>query len=251
MIAALLIDDEPNANGLLKAIIENRFPQVVIITATVSSVQEARKVLLSEKIDLVFLDIQMPEENGFELFNYFPNPTFDVIFVTAYDQYAIQAFKHSAFDYLLKPIDPDLLGETLQRYLPKNNSAKLQKEQIQLLNTYITNIEEGKKFMYFNTATGFERLLVSSILYIEAAQNYCDIHKKDGTKIVASQPLKVIEERLPDSLFFRIHKSFIIALDAIVRYNKKEKKVILVNATSVEVSYRREQEFLKKIFEKS
>src|SRR5690606_33122177 len=142
--------------------------------------------------DLVFLDIQMPEENGFELFKYFPNPTFDVIFVTAYDQYAIQAFKHCTFDYLLKPIDKESLNDTLQRYLQKDESEKLQREQIQLLKTYLKNIEEGRKHIYFNTVTGFERLLINSIIYIKAEKNYSEIHKICGSKLVVSQPLKTI-----------------------------------------------------------
>src|SRR5690606_6140038 len=113
MIYTLLVDDEPHANGLLKTTIENFFSGTAVVIAIASSIQDAKSILLSNKIDLVFLDIQMPEENGFELFKYFPNPTFDVIFVTAYDQYAIQAFKHCTFDYLLKPIDKESLNDTL------------------------------------------------------------------------------------------------------------------------------------------
>ncbi|HZW76706.1 MAG TPA: response regulator [Flavobacteriaceae bacterium] len=137
MIKALLIDDEPHANALLKTLLERYFSDILEVIATAPSIRDARLILSEQEVNLVFLDIQMPEENGFSLFNYFPEPSFDVIFTTAYDNFAIQAFKYSAFDYLLKPMDKESLNETLQRYLSKKTILRYQKEQIELLRSYI------------------------------------------------------------------------------------------------------------------
>lgn len=250
MIRALLIDDEHHANGLLKAMIENQFSHLVKVEGTAATIQEARQILFAKKIDLVFLDIKMPEENGFELFTYFPNPTFDVIFVTAFDHYAIQAFKYSAFDYLLKPINRHILDKTLQRYLSQKTVVSLQKEQIALLQNYIENVEEGKKRMLFHTATGVELPLVNSILYFKASGNYCDVYIKGGLKFVVTQSLKGVEDRLPESLFIRTHKSFVVAINAVLRYDRNKKCAVLSDDSRVDVSYRRETIFLKTVLEK-
>lgn len=251
MIQVLLIDDEPHANALLQKLIEDKFSSAVNVVATVNSLQEARAILITQQIDLIFLDIHLPEENGFQLFEYFPEPKFDVIFVTAYDQYAIEAFKYGAFGYLLKPIDPELLEEMINRNLFKKESLRLRKEQIEILHSYITGIEEGKKRIFFPTVDGYELPKVSSIVYVKAAQNYSEIFFEDNTKLIVSQSLKEVHKRLPKTMFIRVHKSYIVAMDAIIRYNKKEKEVVLTNGDKVDVSYRQEQNFLNRIFEKS
>lgn len=250
MIKVLLVDDEPRANALLKLLIENNFSTMFSVIGAVQSIQEARSLILENKIDLVFLDIHMPEENGFSMFKYFPNPTFDVIFTTAFDRYAIQAFKYSAFDYILKPIDEVLLNKTLQRYLSKKTVFRMQNEQISLLKNYIEQVEQGKKRIFFNTLSGFELPFVKDILYIQAAGNYSEVYLKGNKKIVVSQLLRSIEDRLPQSLFFRTHKSYIVALSAVVSYDKKVKTAQLTDGSTLEVSYRRENEFLERVLEK-
>jgi|SRR5690606_6835710 len=182
MIKALLIDDEPHANALLKIIIEKNFSTLITVSGMAQSIQEARVILMEKQIDLVFLDIHMPEENGFTLFNYFPSPTFDVIFTTAFDKYAIQAFKYSAFDYLIKPLDKEALGETIERYLSKKTILRLQKEQISLLSSYINRSEKGNKRIFFNTIDGIEMPFIKDILYIKASGNYSEIYNKYGKK---------------------------------------------------------------------
>ncbi|WP_339848338.1 LytTR family DNA-binding domain-containing protein [uncultured Dokdonia sp.] len=249
MIKVLLIDDEPHAHGLLKTIIEKYYSSVLEIAGIAESVEEAKNIIYNGKIDLVFLDIQMPQENGFELFTHFPTPTFDVIFTTAYDSYAIQAFKYSAIDYLLKPIDKEIFDQTLQRYLSNNTVKRIQKDQITMLNEYIKHIDEGKKRIRFNTASSIELPLVSSILYFKAAGNYCEVYFRDGSKIVVSQSLKSIEERLPLSHFFRTHKSYIIAIDTVVRYDKIDKYAVLMDGSQIDISHRRENQFIKTVLE--
>lgn len=194
----------------------------------------------------------MPEEDGFSLFTYFPEPTFDVIFTTAYDNFAIQAFKYSAFDYLLKPLDSESLDKTIQRYLSKKTILRLQKEQIALLSSYINRSEEENKRMFFNTTSGIEMPFIKDILYIKADGNYCEMFLKSGSvtqKIIVTQSLKDVQSRLPSNLFFKTHKSFIIALNSVIRYDKKEKAAHLSNGSIVDVSYRMEKLFLEN-FEK-
>lgn len=253
MTQILLVDDEPHANALLGTLLKKHFSSLIRVVATAQSIQEARTFILSNKIDLVFLDIHMPEENGFSLFNYFPEPTFDVIFTTAYDNFAIQAFKYSAFDYLLKPLDLEALEKTIQRYLSKKTILRLQKEQISLLSSYINRSEEENKRMFFNTTSGIEMPFIKDILYIKADGNYCEmlLKSESGSRnIVVTQSLKEIQKRLPPTLFFKTHKSFIVALNAVIRYDKKEKIAHLTNGSKVEVSYRKEKLFLEN-FEKA
>jgi len=249
MINVILIDDEPRANALLKLLLENHYSNIITVVDTAQSIKEACSIILENTIDLVFLDIQMPEENGFALFNYFPNPTFDVIFTTAYDRYAIQAFQYSAFDYLLKPIDEDVLGQTIHRYLSKKTHFRMQKEQIALLKSFVDQAEEETKKIYFNTLSGFELTVVNAILYIKAAGNYSEVFIKNDKRIVVSQSLGAIEDRLPPSLFFRTHKSYLVSLAAVVSFDKKEKTATLIDGSTIEVSYRRENEFLERILE--
>jgi len=149
------------------------------VVASAQSIQEARTLIVKNQIDLIFLDIHMPEEDGFSLFTYFPEPTFDVIFTTAYDNFAIQAFKYSAFDYLLKPLDSESLDKTIQRYLSKKTILRLQKEQIALLSSYINRSEEENKRMFFNTTSGIEMPFIKDILYIKADGNYCEMFLRD------------------------------------------------------------------------
>lgn len=194
----------------------------------------------------------MPEEDGFSLFTYFPEPTFDVIFTTAYDNFAIQAFKYSAFDYLLKPLDSESLEKTIQRYLSKKTILRLQKEQIALLSSYINRSEEENKRMFFNTTSGIEMPFIKDILYIKADGNYCEMFLKSGSetqKIIVTQSLKDVQSRFPSNLFFKTHKSFIIALNSVIRYDKKEKAAHLSDGSIVDVSYRMEKLFLEN-FEK-
>lgn len=222
------------------------------MVASAQSIQEARTLIVKNQIDLIFLDIHMPEEDGFSLFTYFPEPTFDVIFTTAYDNFAIQAFKYSAFDYLLKPLDSESLDKTIQRYLSKKTILRLQKEQIALLSSYINRSEEENKRMFFNTTSGIEMPFIKDILYIKADGNYCEMFLKSGSvtqKIIVTQSLKDVQSRLPSNLFFKTHKSFIIALNSVIRYDKKEKAAHLSDGSIVDVSYRMEKLFLEN-FEK-
>lgn len=250
MINVILVDDEPHANSLLKVLIEKEFSNIITVVGTAQSIKEACSLIVNNSIDLVFLDIHMPEENGFALFNYFSTPTFDVIFTTAYDSYAIQAFKYSAFDYISKPIDESVLYETMQRYLVEKSNSNALKEQIALLKSYVDQAEEVKKRIFFNTLTGFELTYVNDILFIKADGNYSEVHIAGDKKIVVSQSLRTVEKRLPQSLFFRTHKSYIVALAAVMSYDKKEKTVKLTDGSTLEVSYRRENDFLNRVLEK-
>lgn len=246
MVKVLLVDDEPHANELLKFLLEKHFPSSIEVVGIAQSVQEACNILSTELVNLVFLDIHMPGEDGFSLFNYHPTPSFDVIFTTAFDQYAIKAFKYSAFDYILKPLDKRVLTETLQRYLSHKNPRRIEKEQLNLLRDYIQRKETENQRIVFHTLSGIEMPTLNSIICIKANGNYSEIYLDNNTKIVVSLPLKTIESRLPEELFFRTHKSYIVALNAVKSYDKKEKIVCFNNGLKAEVSFRRENDFLTK-----
>jgi two-component system LytT family response regulator len=198
--------------------------------------------------ELVFLDIQMPEKNGFELFRYFDVVNFEVIFTTAYNQFAIKAIKRSALDYLLKPINNLELSEAVKKFENRNKGGMAQKKLSLLLENLNVNDQNVSKIA-FPTVEGFELIHSNQILYCKAESNYCCIKRIDGHTKIATKTLKYVEEILPCGSFKRIHKSFVINLNYVVRYNKTNREVELTNGEKIPVSFRKEEDFINAILQ--
>ena len=248
MIKAVIIDDEINAQCLLEKTLERYFPNKFNIVEKCNSVDSGVLAIKNHEPDLVFLDIQMPEKNGFELFKYFEVINFEVIFTTAYNQFAIKAIKRSALDYLLKPINHLDLSEAVKKFEKKNERNFAQKRLSLLLENLNVNDRNISKIA-FPTVDGFELIHSNQILYCKAESNYCCIKKIDGSTKTATKTLKYVEEILPCTSFKRIHKTYVINLNYVVRYHKSNKEVELTNGEKLPVSFRKEEDFINAILQ--
>ena len=248
MIKALIIDDEINAQGVLEKTLHRYFPNKFIIAEKCDSVDAGVVAIKKHEPDLVFLDIQMPEKNGFELFKHFDVINFEVIFTTAFNQFAIKAIKRSALDYLLKPINHVELSEAVRKFERKNEGNAAQRKLSLLLENLNVNDQNVSKIA-FPTTEGFELIHTNQILYCKAESNYCSIKKIEGTTRMATKTLKYVEEILPENSFQRIHKSYVINLNYVVRYNKLNKEIELTTGERLPVSFRKEEEFINAILQ--
>jgi two-component system LytT family response regulator len=240
MIKAIIVDDEINAIKSLKWEIEN-FSEEVEICDCFTNPQEAISAINYLKPDCVFLDIEMPQMDGFQLINSLHYKDFDLIFTTAYDGYAIQAFKVDAMDYLLKPIDSDDLKRTIEKVKKNKSKNRLGVD----LKKMIQDIDVGfqKKIqLVMQGKTVFVK--PDEIQFCEADGNYTTIHIKAKKPQVLAKKLKEIEAMLAsEKKFYRIHHSFIVNLDYIEEYNKEEgHQVVLENGQKIPVSRSRRNE---------
>lgn len=249
MIKVIIIDDEESARAVLVSAINRYFPNKFLVSAMCRSVGEGVEAINKYQPELVFLDIQMPGENGFELFKYFKVVNFEVIFTTAYEQFAIKAIKCSALDYLLKPINREDLASAIKLYDIRHQESSSQKKLVLLLENL--NLDNPDLFkIAFPTLDGFELIHTNQILYCKADSNYCFIKKIDNTNLVVTKTLKYVEDLLPAKPFMRIHKTFVVNLNYIVRYQKTSKEIELTNGEQLPVSFRKEDEFIKAILQK-
>ncbi|GAA4325719.1 LytTR family DNA-binding domain-containing protein [Pontixanthobacter gangjinensis] len=248
MIKAVIIDDEINARELLEKTLHRYFPNKFNIAEKCASVDAGVLAIKKHEPELVFLDIQMPEKNGFELFKYFENINFEVIFTTAFNQFAIRAIKRSALDYLLKPINKLDLADAIKRFEARNKESFAQKKLSLLLENLNVNDQNVSKIA-FPTVEGFELIHANQVLYCKAESNYCCVKKIDGCTNVITKTLKYVEEILPPASFKRIHKSYVINLNFVVRYHKANKEVELTNGEKLPVSFRKEEDFINAILQ--
>jgi two-component system LytT family response regulator len=245
MIKSIIVDDELKSRESLRILIQD-FCEGTEVLALCQNVAEGIQAIQQHKPDIVFLDIQMQRETGFDLLAKIKEVDFEVIFTTAYSEYAIKAFKFSAIDYLLKPIDIDELKKAIQKVEKKLNSdigGRLQQ--------LIQNLRQGSSENYklaIPTAEGLVFIKVSDILYCAASSNYTEIYLTDGKKHLVSRTLKEYEEMLETHDFFRIHHSYLINLNGIKKYVRGEGGyVVMANDKSLDVSKRKKESFLARI----
>lgn len=250
MIKTIIVDDENNASEFLEKMLHRYFPNKFYVCGLCESIDEAVIAIESFQPDLVFLDIQMPNKNGFELFKEIKEINFEVIFTTAHSEYAIEAIKRSALDYLLKPINYiDLLG-AVTRFENKSKKESQQKQFKVLLENIDTGDVAHKKIA-ISTDTGIEFVKYNYIIFLEAQNNYTKLILIDGTSIVASKTLKYFEELLPSELFFRIHKTYLINMNFVKRFFKIDDfQIELTTGYKLPVSIRKKESFLNAIVQK-
>ncbi len=248
MIRCVLIDDEKNSLEMMEWLLKTYCPQVKI-EAMCNAAAEGIAAIQKYNPDLVFLDIEMPHMNGFDMLEQFDKLTFDVVFCTAYDQFAIRAFKYSALNYLLKPIDPDDLKETIRRIEEKKSAPS--KEQIDLLFQSIRQpVKPTAQRIALTTADGMIFVPTQDILYCQAESNYTSVMLAGGKKIVVSKVLKDIDEALSGPDFFRIHNSYLVNLNHISKFVRGDGGyVVMQDGATVSISRSRRQEFME-LFEK-
>lgn len=244
----ILIDDEVNSLDLLEYELQALNSNIEVI-AKCSDARKAAQLIENEQPDLVFLDIEMPWFSGFEVLDQLTYLDFNLIFITAYDQYAIEAFKYLAFDYLLKPVERDQLLNTLKRVqhkITKQKSIELKR---------IMNLVESGDFKLekipFPTQKGIEFYHADEIIRCKADSNYVEIHTVDGTKIFISKTLKSIEGMLNNTHFLRVHQSHLINLDYLVSYAKEDGGYLKMSDNSIiPISRSKKSDFFKLINER-
>lgn len=245
MIRAIIVDDELKSRESLKTLIED-FCQNVVVGATCQNIAEAVTAIDRLKPDLVFLDIQLQRETGFDLLTRYKDFEFEVIFTTAHSEYAIKAFKFSAIDYLLKPIDINELRQALQNAEKRKNNSITARLQQLLQNISSGNVENYK--LALPTSDGLVFVKTNDILYCEASSNYTQITLSQGKKYLVSRTLKEYDDLLSGQNFFRIHHSYLINLDAIIKYVRGDGGYVIMNDNrSLDVSKRRKEGFLSRI----
>lgn len=249
MIKAVIVEDEKNSQELLKELI-TEYCEGVEVVDIAGNVADALEVIDVRKPGLLFLDIELPDGDGFQVLEKVPNLNFDVIFTTAYDQYSLRAFKFSATDYLLKPVDIEELQAAVKRVVEKqqNQESDGQSDKLEALIKNIRNVQQPFKRIVLPTTNGFTVVNPDDILRCESDRNYTFIFLTDGRKILVSRTIKEYDEMLTDYNFFRIHQSHLINLKYLKNYTRgRGGYVELTDGTTLDVSARRKSEFLKRM----
>ena len=244
MLEAVIVDDEIKALQSLSWELTN-FSNEINVVASFTDPLEALSYLEKNSPDCLFLDIEMPTMDGFQFIQKIKNKNFPVVITTAYNQYAIQALKNEAIDYLLKPIDTDDLKDTIAK-IRKYNSKHYTAEKLEkiLLNFNSNSIH---KKITINTDGKLLFLNSDEILYVESDGNYSTIFLSDGNKILLTKKLKEVNLLLPEDSFFRIHNSYIINLNKIKEFLKTDGYVVLESNHKIPVSRQKKSDFLDKL----
>ena len=248
-IRSIIIDDEKKSREALEEKIKKFCPDVEIV-ATAENAQQGMEAISKLQPELVFLDIEMPVTNGFSMLEKINALNFEVIFTTAYDQYAIKAIRFSALDYLLKPIDAEELQKAIEQYKKKKEKpGPLHPlEQFRFLMESMKTANDPFNKLALPTSDGFHMVYIKDIIRLQSDSNYTTFYLQGGKSLVVSKTMKEYEEMLEEYHFFRVHNSHIINLHLMNKYIKGEGGyVIMEDGSSIEVSTRRKQAFLQKL----
>lgn len=240
MLKALIIDDEPAAVRTLELMLKRYVPEIELIATTTDPVAGIQ-LLKSFQPHLLFLDIQMPVMNGFDVLKHFPSLPFNIIFTTAYDEYAIQAIRFSALDFLLKPIDADELQMAVEKYMIKE---VLNMSNQALYNNFLHNISSSKKEDFklaLATSEGTYFFNPDQIVRLEGESNYTRFFFMEKKPVLASKTLKEFDEILSRHGFLRIHKSHLINRKHITNLSN-DGVLTMADQSKVEISRRRRAE---------
>ncbi|ACU64027.1 LytR/AlgR family response regulator transcription factor [Chitinophaga pinensis] len=251
-IKAIIVDDEQHCIDALQTMLQKKCPEVTVLGG-VNSVKEAKELITELQPDVVFLDVEMPHQNGFELLKMFDKITFDVIFTTAYEQYALKAIKFNALDYLLKPFSVKELQDAIQKCIARrssntgNGQPEMTTSPIEVFLQNMKTLHQTHKKIALPTINGLVFMPVQNIVRCESTGNYTRIFFTDKKNLMVSRPLKEFEELLTDVDFFRVHNSHLINLQQMQSYIQGEGGFALMSdGTQVEISRRRKADFLKK-----
>lgn len=246
MIKAVLVDDEIDSLRVLERLLETYCPQVSVV-GKADGVESAVQVIRTTTPDLVFLDIEMTQGNAFDLLSRLRPVNFRVIFVTAFGEYAIRAFKYSALDYLLKPVDIDDLCNAVERAAETLQEKNIL-DQMKIFQENISNFQLYQQKLAVPIATGLMFVVIKDIIRFEAKGSYTAIHLQGKEQILTTRNIKEYETMVPESIFFRIHNSHIINLHQIRKYHKgRGGSVVMEDGTSIDVASRRREEFIRRL----
>lgn len=242
---AIIIDDDNSSSNLLKLIIEEHFHDIDIV-AFAENVQDAVDIINSEKPNLIFLDVELPDGYGFDIIEKVEFNNFEVIFITAFNKYALRAFDFAALHYLIKPVTPDSLKIALERYKHKA-SFKFMEKRLQVLRSNISN--ETSKIM-LPTGAGLEIFNLDEIIRCEADDNYTVIYFTGNKKyIIVTKTLSALDATLTENGFFRVHRKYLINFKYIKKFikSKKNPSVVMIDGAELPISESRYDEFMELI----
>lgn len=246
---AILVDDEPDGIRTLKKLLELHCPEVEVV-GTAHNASLAKQLLEELKPDVVFLDIQMPGKTGLDLLTELSVRDFEVIFVTAHNEYMLQALQYSAADYLLKPVDEDRLLEAVQRVESRLKSGRKEERTEALLHNLGQTGKPAEMRLCLPTLKGFIILKLDDIIYCRAERSYTMFHLEGNKTVIVSKPLLDYDNLLRDTFFLRVHKSYLINIHHVKEYQRGEGGVVIMSdGTEIEVSRRKKELFLQKIKE--
>lgn len=240
LLKAVIIDDEPDSVSLLQLQLERHCPRIGIIDTYTSSVKALQDMEFL-KPDLLFLDIEMPVMNGFELLEKLLPLPVGIIFITAYNQYALKAFRFNALDYLVKPIDPGDLMDAVAKAEKNAGPTPLQVAQAQ---RQIRGEQVSK--IAIPTQTGISFIDLNEIIYAEASSNYSKLVLMDGRHFIISKTLKDVQDVLEESHFLRIHRQYIINLNHVKHFNRNECILTMINKTDIPVARNQKDRLIEK-----
>jgi len=241
---AVIIDDEQDARRVISKYVERYFPQLAII-GEADSVVSGLELLGSVSADVVFLDINLGDGSGFELLDNLDNLESSIIFTTAFDHFAVKAFRYHALDYLLKPIDPKAFTDAVEHALQSSTSQ----EQQTNLQSWMAQYGNSERKLAIPTSDGLKFVQLDSIVYLEADSSYCNIYFNDKKQAVVSKPLKYFSDKFErDRIFLRPHKSYIINMNYLQEYVKEDGGMLkLSNGAMIPISRQKKDEILKEM----
>ena len=243
---AIIVEDEKHNRETLKNLLEE-FCEGVNVIAMAASVSEAVEKIRANRPEVVFLDIELQAGTGFDVLNALNDLNFDVIFTTAFEQYALRAIKYSSIDYLLKPIDLEELQEAVKNARAKKDREAYHK-QLELLLNNLDKPKEANNNICLYTSDGIEFIKIRDILYCEAAGSYTTFVLIGNKKIVVSKNLKEYENLLPEEIFMRVHNSFLINLHEVRKFVKSEGgHIIMNNDAMISISQKKREDFMQKM----
>lgn len=240
MIKAMIVDDKTAAIELLRWIIKEKCPDISSVVSAIS-VSEALPLIENFKPDLVFLDIQMPQQSGFDLLSAIKKWNFEVVFTTAYNEFAIQAIRFSALDYLLKPVQADELVKAVERFKVKRIYAPAGEE---LYRNFLQNVSARQKRLALPGVNDIKYVELEDIIRLQAERNYTRFFFADGKEFLSAKTLKEYEEMLNDAGFVRVHRTHLVNTRFIKAY-EREGILLLKDDSEVEVSRRKKEQLVK------
>lgn len=247
MLKTVIIDDESTAREAITHMIEHYGDNKLEVVGYGDSVKEGIAAINKYAPDLVMLDIKMPDGTGFEVLNAFGDIKFDVIFVTAYEQYALKAFKFAALDYILKPIDPAEFKKAIER-TSNNNENKALNMQVKTMMEYMNQPQKESKKIVLRSINSIHLVYIHNIVRAESDRNYSRFYFVDDPPVTVAKSLKNFIEVLEEYGFIRVHQSHLINTNHIKKYMKNDFMVVMNDNSQVPVSFRK-RDFLLQQFE--
>jgi len=248
--SAIIIDDEKNLQEALELMLAENCPEIVLC-GTASSASKGRELLKTQDVDFIFLDISMPEEDGFAFLRSIPKENYGIIFVTVHEEFALCALKASAIDFLLKPVNPTELCEAVKKAIRyhelRKSKADIQAiyhESLDSLHDHVHSETKNIEKITIVEQFGFKMVNVSELMYLQADSNYTTLHLSGRDKIVATRLLGEFEKMIENPMFFRIHKSTIINLNYLQGYSSYEGNyAVMTDGANLTISRRKLNEF--------